>query len=300
MNPYIFFYGEGWTAGDSPLPGVQWALKENVGKMTDIAVFSDDIRDAVKGHYSNAEDRGFATGKPGNEETVKIGIVAATAHPQVDYSKGNNSKFPYASSPEMIVNYVSCHDDLTLTDKLRKSMPDATDEERMAAAKLAQTIVFTSQGTPFMFAGEEIFRDKQGVHNSYKSPDSINAIDWTLKTKNRDQMDYYKGLIALRKEHPAFRMTSAEQIAKHLEFDKIDSEKTPNLISYTLKDNANGDSWKDIKVIFNGSDEARTVKLPKGTWQAAVKDGKIDTRAGLGTFKGSVTVAPRTALILKR
>ncbi|MDE6548889.1 MAG: type I pullulanase, partial [Muribaculaceae bacterium] len=132
VNPSIFVYGEGWTAGDSPLPAEQRALKENVAKMEGIAVFSDDIRDAVKGHYSNAEDRGFATGKPGNEETVKIGIVAATAHPQVDYSKGNNSKFPYASSPEMIVNYVSCHDDLTLTDKLRKSMPEATDEERMA------------------------------------------------------------------------------------------------------------------------------------------------------------------------
>ena len=300
VNPSIFVYGEGWTAGDSPLPAEQRALKENVAKMTDIAVFSDDIRDAVKGHYSNAEDRGFATGKPGNEETVKIGIVAATAHPQVDYSKGNNSRFPYASSPEMIVNYVSCHDDLTLTDKLRKSMPDATDEERMKAAKLAQTIVFTSQGTPFMFAGEEIFRDKKGVHNSYQSPDSINAIDWSLKAKNRDQMDYYKGLIALRRQHPAFRMTTAEQIASHLEFDQIDSEKTPNLISYALKDNANGDSWKDIKVIFNGGDQPQTVALPEGTWQAAVKDGKIDTEAGLGTFTATATVAPRTALILKR
>ncbi|MDE7408921.1 MAG: type I pullulanase [Muribaculaceae bacterium] len=300
INPSIFVYGEGWTAGDSPLPVEQRALKENVAQMTDIAVFSDDIRDAVKGHYSNAEERGFATGKPGNEETVKIGIVAATAHPQVDFSKGNNSKFPYASSPEMIVNYVSCHDDLTLTDKLRKSMPDATDEERMAAAKLAQTIVFTSQGTPFMFAGEEIFRDKKGVHNSYNSPDSINAIDWSLKARNRDQMDYYKGLIALRKAHPAFRMTTAEQIAKHLEFDDIDSEKTPNLISYTLKDNANGDSWKDIKVIFNGGDEAQVVDLPKGTWNAAVKDGKIDTEAGLGAFEKKATVAPRTALILVR
>ncbi|MDE6380505.1 MAG: type I pullulanase [Muribaculaceae bacterium] len=300
VDPSIFVYGEGWTAGDSPLPAEQRALKENVGKMTGIAVFSDDLRDAVKGHYSNAEDRGFATGKPGNEETVKIGIVAATAHPQVDYSKGNNSKFAYATSPEMIVNYVSCHDDLTLTDKLRKSMPDADEKELMDAAKLAQTIVFTSQGTPFMFAGEEIFRDKQGVHNSYKSPDSINAIDWTLKSVNRDQMDYYKGIIALRKAHPAFRMTSAEQIAKHLAFDDIDSEKTPNLISYTLKGNANGDSWKDIKVIFNGSDEARSVKLPKGTWNAAVKDGKVDPEAGLGSFKGSVSVAPRSALILKR
>ncbi len=300
INPSIFVYGEGWTAGDSPLPADQRALKENVAKMNGIAVFSDDIRDAVKGHYSNAEDRGFATGKPGNEETVKIGIVAATAHPQVDYSKGNNSKFPYAASPEMIVNYVSCHDDLTLTDKLRKSMPDATDAERMAAAKLAQTIVFTSQGTPFMFAGEEIFRDKKGVHNSYNSPDSINAIDWTLKARNRDQMDYYKGLIALRKAHPAFRMTSADQIAEHLVFDEIDSEKTPNLISYTLADNANGDSWKDIKVIFNGGDEPRTVSLPEGDWQAAVKDGKIDTEAALGTFNGSVTVAPMSAVILKR
>ena len=299
-NPSIFVYGEGWTAGDSPLPAERRALKENVSQMTDIAVFSDDIRDAVKGHYSNAEDRGFATGKPGNEETVKIGIVAATEHPQVDYAKGNNSKFAYAKSPEMIVNYVSCHDDLTLTDKLRKSMPDATDAERMAAAKLAQTIVFTSQGTPFMFAGEEIFRDKKGVHNSYQSPDSINAIDWSLKAKNRDHMDYYKGLIALRKAHPAFRMTSAEQIAKHLEFDDIDSEKTPNLISYTLKDNANGDSWKEIKVIFNGADKPQSVSLPEGTWQAAVKDGKIDPQAGLGTMQGNVSVAPRSALILKR
>lgn len=300
INPSIFVYGEGWTAGDSPLPPEQRALKENVSKMKDVAVFSDDIRDAVKGHYSNAEDRGFATGKPGNEETVKIGIVAATAHPQVDYSKGNNSKFPYATSPEMIVNYVSCHDDLMLTDKLRKSMPDATDEERKAAAKLAQTIVFTSQGTPFMFAGEEIFRDKKGVHNSYKSPDSINAIDWTLKDHNHDQFEYYKGLISLRKAHPAFRMTTAEDIAKHLVFDRIDSSRTPNLISYTLKDNANGDEWKDIKVIFNGGDVERLVKLPKGEWKAAVKDGRIDLNAGLGTFTKSVKVAPRSALILKK
>ena len=232
INPDAFVYGEGWTAGDSPLAVDRRALKESVSKMNGVAVFSDDIRDAVKGHYSNAADPGFATGKPGNEETVKIGIVAATAHPQVNYSKGNNSKFAYAKSPEMIVNYVSCHDDLCLTDKLRKSMPDASEEERMAAAKLAQTIVMTSQGTPFIFAGEEVWRDKKGVHNSYKSPDSINAIDWNHKTLFREHFDYYKNLIALRKAHPAFRMTSASDIAKHLVFDKIDSEKTPNLISY--------------------------------------------------------------------
>lgn len=301
INPDIFVYGEGWTAGDSPLAVDRRALKENVSKMKDIAVFSDDLRDAVKGHYSNAEDRGFATGKPGNEETVKIGIVAATPHPQVDYKKGNNSKFPYAESPEMIVNYVSCHDDLSLTDKLHKSMAGEPEKNMLEAAKLAQTIVFTSQGTPFMFAGEEIFRDKKGVHNSYKSPDSINAIDWNNKTKYHDQFEYYKGLTALRKAHPAFRMTSADDIARHLVFDKIDSAKTPNLISYSLRDHANGDSWNEIKLVFNGASEPQTVNIKKGDWKIVAKDGKISPAEGLGTTKGGkITLAPYSALILAR
>lgn len=301
INPSIFVYGEGWTAGDSPLQTERRALKENVGKMTDIAVFSDDLRDAVKGHYTNAADRGFATGKPGLEETVKIGIVAATDHPQVDFSNGNNSKFPYAKSPEMIVNYVSCHDDLCLTDKLRKSMEGEPEQNMLAAAKLAQTIVFTSQGTPFMFAGEEVFRDKQGVHNSYKSPDSINAIDWSNKAKYRDQFDYYKGLVALRKAHPAFRMTSAADIARHLKFDRIDSKKTPNLISYSLTGNANGDEWKEIKVVFNGAGSPQTVNIPKGDWMIVAQDGRISPAGDLGaTNGGKMTLSPYSALILAR
>ncbi len=297
LNPNIIIYGEGWTAGDSPLPVERRALKENVSKMEGIAVFSDDIRDAIKGHYSNAADRGFATGKPGNEETVKIGIVAATAHPQVDYSKGNNSKFPYATSPEMIVNYVSCHDDLMLTDKLAKSMPGSTEAERQRAARLAQTIVFTSQGTPFMFAGEELFRDKKGVHNSYNSPDSINAIDWTLKNTNNDQFKYYQELIKLRKAHPAFRLTTAKDIARHIVFDKVN---TPNVISYSIKDNAGGDEWKEIKLIFNGSAEPVTVNIPKGDWTIIAEDGTI-AADGLGTTRGGkTTVAPTSAYILAR
>lgn len=301
MNPSIFVYGEGWTAGDSPLQPERRALKENVSRMKGIAVFSDDIRDAIKGHYTDASDRGFATGKPGLEETVKIGIVAATDHPQVDFSKGNNSKFPYAKSPEMIVNYVSCHDDLTLTDKLRKSMAGESEENMIEAAKLAQTIVFTSQGTPFMFAGEEIFRDKNGVHNSYKSPDSINAIDWNNKSRYRDLFDYYRQLIALRKAHPAFRMTSQADIAKHLKFDRIDSKKTPNLISYSLNGHANGDKWDEIKVVFNGADKPQTVDIKKGDWKIVAKDGHISAAADLGaTAGGKMTLAPRSALILAR
>ncbi len=297
INPSIFVYGEGWTAGDSPLPVERRVLKENVSKMKGIAVFSDDIRDAIKGHYSNAADRGFATGKPGNEETVKIGIVASTAHPQVDYSKGNNSKFAYAAAPTQIINYVSCHDDLTLTDKLAKSMPGSTEADRQRAARLAQTIVFTSQGTPFMFAGEEVFRDKKGVHNSYKSPDSINAIDWSLKSRNAEQFGYYRNLIKLRREHPAFRMTTAEDIARNIVFDKV---KVPNVVSYTIRNNANGDEWREIKLIFNGADTPYTASVPKGTWTVVARDGQLDPD-GLDTVKGGkLEVAPVSALILAR
>lgn len=300
INPSIFVYGEGWTAGDSPLAAERRALKENVSAMKGIAVFSDDLRDAVKGHYTDASDRGFATGKPGLEETVKIGIVAATAHPQVDYSKGNNSRFPYAESPEMIVNYVSCHDDLCLTDKLKKSMAGESEENMLNAAKLAQTIVFTSQGTPFMFAGEEVFRDKKGVHNSYKSPDSINAIDWSNKARYRDLFDYYRNLARLRKEHPAFRMTSAEDIARHLVFDEIDSSREPNLISYSLKDSANGDEWKEIKVVFNGASSSRVVNVKKGKWVIVAKDGKFTGQDAEDRFNGGrIELAPYSALILR-
>ncbi|MGM9844819.1 MAG: type I pullulanase [Muribaculaceae bacterium] len=297
IRPDIFVYGEGWTAGDSPLAVERRALKENVAQMPQIAVFSDDIRDAIKGHYSDAKDRGFATGKPGNEETVKIGIVAATAHPQVDYSKGNNSKFAYAAAPTQIINYVSCHDDLMLTDKLAKSMPGSTPQQRQRAARLAQTIVFTSQGTPFMFAGEELFRDKKGVHNSYKSPDSINAIDWSLKHSNAPQFEYYRQLIKLRRAHPAFRMTSADEIARNIVFDKTSE---PNFISYAIKNNANGDQWREIRLMFNGSDAPIDVKVPKGNWIVIARDGELNADGLDTTPGGKLSVAPTSALIIAK
>lgn len=138
------------------------------------------------------------------------------------------------------------------------------------------------------------------MHNSYKSPDSVNAIDWNQKALYRDQFDYYKNLIALRKAHPAFRMTSAEQIAKHLKFDKINSDRQPNLISYSLTDHANGDEWKEIKVVFNGADHAQTVSIKKGDWAVIARDGKIDP-AGIGQSDGgNIEVAPRSALIMAR
>ncbi|MDE6543248.1 MAG: DUF3372 domain-containing protein, partial [Muribaculaceae bacterium] len=221
----------------------------------------------------------------------------ATPHPQVDYSRGNNSKKPYAKTPAQVINYVSCHDDLTLTDKLNASMPDATPAERQRAAKLAQTIVFTSQGTPFMFAGEEIFRDKQGVHNSYKSPDSINSINWDLKHDNAALFDYYRNLIALRRSHPAFRMTSADDIARNIVFDKT---TVPNLISYSILNHANGDEWNEIKIIFNGSDDDTVVSVPRADWTVIATDGDINPE-GLATSRGGkITVPHRSATILAR
>lgn len=297
INPGILLYGEGWTCGESPLPSINRALKENVANMDSIAVFSDDIRDSIKGHYSDISDRGFVTGKRGCEETIKIGIVAATAHPQVDYRKGNNSKFPYAKSPQEVINYVSCHDDYTLTDKLAFSMKDASVSERKRAARLAQTIVLTSQGVPLISAGEEVFRDKKGVGNSYCSPDSINAIDWDLKTINNGQFEYYRELIALRKAHPAFRMRSAGEIARNIVFDNTG---IPNLISYSILNNANDDDWKEIKVVFNGNSEDISIDIQEYKWTVIACDGKIQA-TGLGLSNGGKMTAARiSALILAR
>ncbi len=150
-----------------------------------------------------------------------------------------------------------------------------------------------------MFAGEEVFRDKKGVHNSYNQPDSINAIDWANKAKYNDLFKYYQGLTALRKAHPAFRMTSADDIAKNLVFDKIDSKKTPNLISYSLKNHANGDSWKEIKVVFNGASKPQTVNIKGGDWKIVAAEGKISPDGSLGSTKGGkITIPAYSALIL--
>ena len=155
-----------------------------------------------------------------------------------------------------------------------------------------------------MFAGEEIFRDKKGVHNSYKSPDSINAIDWNLKHVNKEQFNYYKELIALRKAHPAFRMTSAEDVARNIRFDK---NTTPNLVSYSILNNANGDEWKEIKLVFNGADSDVEVRIPKGDWIVIAYDGKIDhngIKDGSGKIfemkDGKTMVPHRSALILAK
>ena len=271
IKPDILLYGEGWTAGASPLPEDIRALKKNAAKLDDIAVFSDDIRDGIKGSVFDIKDRGFASGKPGMEESIKFGIVAAIKHPQIKYDSVNYSKAPYANSPGQVITYCECHDNNVLFDKLKLSCPDAGDEQLREMHKLALTIVLGSQGICFLHAGTEFLRSKKGIENSYESGDSINAIDWDLKTKNKDVYDYVRKLIAMRKAHRAFRMTSSEEIARNLVFDHA----AGGFISYTINGAAVGDRWSKIYVAFNGSGVAQKIFLPSGKWKPFITNGKI-------------------------
>lgn len=268
IKPDILLYGEGWTAGNSPLPDSLKALKVNASKLDGIAVFSDDIRDGIKGSVFEEKDRGFVSGKPGMQETIKFGIAAACQHPQVDYSKVNYSKKPYAVNPSQTITYCECHDNNVLWDKLALSAKDASKEERKNMQQLALSIVLTSQGIPFLHAGTEFLRTKKGVENSYNSPDSINEIDWHLKSIHQDVFNYIKELIQLRKTHPVFKMNTGAAIQNNLVFDKMTEE---GVLSYQLNGEAVGDEWKKVNVFFNGSANAKTIKLETG-WLYRIKN----------------------------
>ncbi|HEX3022216.1 MAG TPA: type I pullulanase, partial [Lachnospiraceae bacterium] len=250
VDTSILIYGEGWTAAESPIPDYQRALKANTAKLNGIAAFSDDLRDGIKGSVFNSEEKGFVSGAQGMEETIKFGIVGATNHPQVDYTKVNYSDAFWAGSPAQCINYVSAHDNLTFWDKLASSNPDASESDRVRMTKLSSAILFTSQGIPFFQAGEEILRSKpsatEGVkfdENSYRSPDSVNSIKWDTKTTNIDVYNYYKGLIEFRKAHPALRLTTTEDVSADLVFME---NMEPNVVAYTINNQPNGESAKAI------------------------------------------------------
>lgn len=248
IDPSIFIYGEGWAASTPQLDQEELAMKANIYKMPRIAAFSDEMRDGLRGGWDDDRKGAFLIGQPGHEMSIKFGLVGAVKHPQVINDSVNYSKEPWALQPTQMISYVSCHDDMCLADRLKATMPDATDEERASLHKLAETFVFTSQGVPFIFAGDEMMRDKKGIHNSYNSPDSINTIDWRNKTIHHDVFDYVRELITLRKNHPAFRMGDADKVRQYMEFLPVEGS---NLVAFILKDNANGDSWKNIIVAFN-------------------------------------------------
>ena len=296
VDPNIFIYGEGWTAGTCAYPTEKLALKAHIKQMPGIAAFSDELRDALRGPFSDDKQAAFLGGIAGFEESIKAGIAGMIAHPQVDYTKVNYTKEPWANEPTQMIAYVSCHDDMCLVDRLKASIPEAAYdmEEVIRLNQLAQTAVFTSQGIPFMLSGEEMLRDKKGVHNSFNSSDEINHLDWNNLKKYPQVFAYYKGLIQMRKAHPAFRLGSAELVRKHLEFLPIQD----CLVAFRLKNHAGGDKWNNIYVVLNGSTNLQSVNIPKGKYTIVANNGVIN-EAGIGEMEGGeVMIDAQTALIL--
>lgn len=310
IDPSIYIYGEGWSAGSCAYPVDKLAMKANTQQLNGIAAFSDDMRDALRGPFSDDHKGALLAGIPGEEESLKFGIVGGIAHPQVDMTKVNYDKKPWTNNPTEQISYVSCHDDMCLVDRLKASIPSLTDKnipekERTAELiridQLAQTAVFTSQGVPFILSGEEMLRDKKGVHNSYNSPDSINHLDWNNLQRYPQLFAYYKNLIQLRKNHPAFRLATGDKVRQHLEFlPAVNSKdvKQDSLVGFLLKDLQGIDAWKTIVVIYNFNKEAKEMAIPEGNYTIACCNGTID-EAGLGEVSGKeVLVDGQSALIL--
>ena len=313
IDSSILIYGEGWAASAPLYDGKLLAMKANTWEMPGIAAFSDEMRDALRGPFSDNSKAGFLGGVPDLEESVKFGVAGAVQHPGVDYSAVNYSDTCWASEPTQMISYISCHDDMCLRDRLTATLPGASEAELLRLDKLGQTVVFTSQGIPFIYAGEELFRTKQGVHNSYNSPDAINAIDWSFKNRYSDLYDYYRGLIALRKAHPAFRLGNADQVREHLEF----LGAPDGVVAWRLTGHAGGDPCEEIVVVINSRKEPVSINIPdrkaasdsngsmpengpEHRYTVYCRDGRISTD-GLGTITGPVlSVGPQQALIIGR
>ena len=293
IDPTIFIYGEGWSAGSCALPNDKLGMKANIPQMPGIAAFSDEIRDALRGPFSDDTKPGWLGGAPDCEESLKFGIVGCIRHPQVDMSKVNYSKTPWAVEPTQMMSYVSCHDDMCLVDRLKASIPNLTEDELIRLDLLAQTAVFTSQGVPFMLSGEELLRNKKGVHNSFESPDSINQLNWDNKVRYPQVFEYYKNLIQLRKSYPHFHLGSAEQVRKNLEF--LDTPK--GVVAYQISA-TNYCIVRHLIVILNASRQLQTISVPQRNYRIICANGVIDVK-GIDFYPcNQVTVAPQTAFIL--
>ena len=280
IDESIIIYGEGWIGGKSPLKEELAALKKNTHKFDklQIAAFSDDCRDGVKGHVFYEEEAGFVNGRDGLEETIKFAVVASTSHEGVDKNNIIYSEEFWANEPYQTVNYASAHDNYTLWDKLKLSTVNCREEELIAMNKLIAGIILTSQGISFIHAGEEMARtkvDKNGnlVENSFEYPDEVNKICWDRKIKYKDLYEYYKGLISLRKNYKAFRMDKNEEIQRNIKFLEIDKNfKENNVVAYII-DSKNIDSkCNKIAVIINANDEDIDVFIDNDNWSVLVNE----------------------------
>ena len=288
----ILLYGEGWTGGDSPLPYAKRAMKTLVGKLDRVAAFSDTIRDGIKGTVMDHAKGGFVQGVAGCEETIKAGVVASVRHPQVAYAKDDAWRGPWAGEPWRCVTYNSCHDNHALWDKLLLTTPDATEAERIRMNKMAAALVLTSQGISFLHAGEEFLRAKKGVENSYNKPDAINAVDWRRKARHQNVVAYYRGLIALRKATPEFRLASAADIRAKLAFLPV---QQPLVVAFLI---AGKD--QDVLVIHNANRQAIQQAIPEGRWRVVVNESAAGTRTLRRVRGGLLDVAAISSMVLMR
>ena len=272
IDPSIFVYGEGWSAGQCAYPSHLLASKAHMKQMPGIAAFSDELRDGLRGPFYDDKQGAFIAGVSGAEERIKFGIVGGIAHPQVNMQQVGGNHLPWNDDPTQFISYVSCHDDMCLVDRLRASVPNLTPEMLVRLDCLAQSVVMLSQGVPFMLSGEEMLRDKQGVHNSYQSPIEINALPWQNLQRYPQLFAYYQRLIALRRHHPAFRLGNANLIRQHLSFLPTQL----NLVGFMLTGHAGGDVWDNIVVVFNANNEARKVTVPKGRYTIVASNGTIN------------------------
>lgn len=294
INPEILLYGEGWAADRSPMPENQRAVKNNTSQLAGIASFNDDFRDALKGNHGDKKSKGFVSGLGLSEEAIKFGVTGAVYHPQINYGYIESVSSPWANEPGQCINYVSCHDNYTLWDKLKQSLPKESDENLRKRMKLAGALILTSQGVPLLHAGVDFCRTKSGNGNSYKSADAVNQLDWDRKEKYNDVFEFHKALIGLRKRHVAFRLTSSEQIRTYLNFC---TQYKIGVVAYCIDGASVGDSWSKIIMIFNGNAEQVSIPLPEGKFLVKANEHGINND-GTVEATGSVEVEPISMKIL--
>lgn len=286
IDSSIILHGEGWDL-NTPLAAELKANQKNAEKMKGIAHFNDNIRDGLKGSVFEEKENGFVNGKQNMEDRIKKGITAG-----IDYDT-NSSTY---QDPEQVLTYVEAHDNHTLWDKLELTNPGDSAEVRKQMHKLSSSILLTSQGIPFLHAGQEFMRTKYGDHNSYKSPDSINQMDWLRRAAYNNEVDYMKGLIDLRKKYPAFRMTSTEQIKKHISF--IDAPK--NVIAYSIDGKGNGNKNENFMVAHNANRESVDITLPsKGPWKVLVDGKQAGSKTLYVVHNNKIKVPALSSFVLK-
>lgn len=279
INPPILLYGEPWTGGAS---GLRRISDQSVIRGSGIGAFNDHFRDAIKGDRNDGAPGFIQAGD--RIDGVRNGIVGAI--------------HDWAAHPTDAITYCACHDNLTTWDKIVQSAPDAPDDVRKRMQRFAGLLVLTSQGTPFLHSGQELCRSKGGDHNSYAASDEVNRIDWSLKKTNRDVFDYYRGLIALRKAHPVFRLRTREEVERRLHW--LEAVPSGRCLAYELNgEELRGESFSKTLVLLNGDTTEQTFALPPGRWLIAADADRVGTTA-LAEATDRVTLPPHSGMILHK